>query len=86
MVPIHFETQSTLTEDLVSWYAESTPGDTLYITLFPLEWQLRLTRQRCGITWRPPGQQYDVPVWLDQIASWLMQISMHKTQSGRDEW
>ena len=79
MIPIRSETESDLTEDLVTWYAESTPGDALYITLPPLEWQLRLTRQRCGITWRPPGQQFDVPVWLDQIASWLMKVVTYQT-------
>ncbi len=74
MVPIHSELEIALTEDLLAWYAEATPGDSLYITLPPHEWKLRLTRHRCGITWRPPGQQHDVSVWLDQIVSWLMKV------------
>ena len=77
MIPMHSETPSRLTDDLMIWYAESKHGDTLYIPLPYLEWHIRLTRQRCGVTWRPPGQRNDIPVWLDQIVSWLIKIGVH---------
>jgi len=39
-----FENDPSLPEDLVTWYAESEPGDTLYIAVPQLEWHIRLTR------------------------------------------
>ena len=85
MNPMRPEIESNLAEDLVTWYAESNPGDALYIALPPHEWYLRLTRQRCWVTWRPPGQPCDVPVWLDQIVSWLMKIVAHETEDRSRE-
>ena len=69
-----FDVYPDLPEDLVWWYAEAEPGDTLYIAVPQLEWRLRLTRRPCGITWRPPGSSDDVPVWLEQVASILSNL------------
>ncbi len=55
-------------EDLQEWYATAIPGEALCIAVPQLEWRLRLTRRRCGITWRPPGQSLELPIWLEQ--SW----------------
>ena len=63
MIPRPSEAASQLVDDLMAWYAEADHGKTLYITLPALEWRLRLTRQRCGVTWRPPGHFHDAPVW-----------------------